>query len=93
MANGCQNYFSEWHVRRTYLFVQLEGFVKKCQEKKVCELKRSIYGLKQVSPSWNICFNHAISIHGFGQIIDEPYFYKRVKNNIVISIITTLSGR
>ena len=49
---------------RIYM-VQLEGFIKKSQEKKVCEPKRSIYGLKQAFWSWNFCFNQAINAYGF----------------------------
>ena len=35
----------------------------------VCELKRSIYGLKQASRSWNIIFDKVIKSFGFEQIL------------------------
>ena len=35
----------------TIYMVQLEGFITKGQEKKVCKLQKFIYGLKQVSRS------------------------------------------
>ena len=37
--------------------MQPEGFITKNQEHMVCKLKRSIYGLKQTSKSWNIRFD------------------------------------
>ena len=41
--------------------IQLEGFTS-TDESKVCKLKRSIYGLKQVSRSWNMHFNKVIKM-------------------------------
>ena len=41
----------------TIYMVQPEGFIEKGQEKKVCKLLKSIYGLKQASRSWNIKFD------------------------------------
>ena len=46
--NGC--------LEEIIYMVQLEGFVAKGQEKNVCKLQKSIYGLKQASRSWNLRF-------------------------------------
>ena len=46
--------FLNWSLDETIYMVQPEGFIIKGQEKKVCKLQKSIYGLKQVSRSWNI---------------------------------------
>ena len=45
------------NLDKSNYMVQLEKFIKKGQEGKVCELKRFIYGLKQASCSWNKCFD------------------------------------
>ncbi|WRX19934.1 Reverse transcriptase [Theobroma cacao] len=66
---------------------QLEGFIKKSHEHKVCELQRSIYGLKQASRSWNIRFDTAIKSYDFQQNVDEPYVYKRIQNKKVIFLV------
>ena len=57
--------------------MQLEGFISKNQKHMVCKLKRSIYGLKQASRSWNIRFDQAIKSFGFEQNLDKPYVCKR----------------
>ena len=36
----------------------------------LCKLKRSIYGLKQASRSWNIRFDQEIKSFGFEQNLD-----------------------
>ena len=49
----------------TIYMVQPEGFIIKGQEKKVCKLQKSIYGLKQASRSWNIKFDQLVKSFGF----------------------------
>ena len=48
--------FLNGSFEETIYMVQPEGFVAKGQEKKVCKLQKSIYGLKQASRSWNLRF-------------------------------------
>ena len=67
--------------------MQPKGFIAKNQERMVCKLKRSIYGLKQASRLWNIRFDKAIKLFGFEQNLDEPCVYKRHRNKVVMLIV------
>ncbi|KAK9024865.1 hypothetical protein V6N11_064771 [Hibiscus sabdariffa] len=66
---------------------QPEGFVTLENVRKVCKLQRSIYGLKQASRSWNLCFNEAIQEFGFIRNEDEPCVYKKFSGSIVSFLI------
>ena len=50
-------------------------------------MKRSIYGLKQASRSWNIRFDQAIKTYGFKQIPDKPCVYKRIVDDKVTFLV------
>ncbi|CAA0840132.1 cysteine-rich RLK (RECEPTOR-like protein kinase) 8, partial [Striga hermonthica] len=66
---------------------QLEGFIAKGQEQLVCKLKRSIYGLKQASRSWNIGFYEVVQSYGFTQCPDEHCVYKKSNGNVVVFLV------
>ena len=51
---------------------QPEVFVDPKNPKKVCNLQRSICGLKQASQSWNLYFDKAIKEFRFIKNKDEP---------------------
>ena len=70
----------------TYM-MQQEAFVAKNQDHVVCKLKRSIYGLKQASRSWNIRFVQSIKSFGFEQNLDEPYVYKWNQDKVVMFLV------
>ena len=71
---------------RIYM-AQPDGFMEKGQEGKVCELQRSIYGLKQASRSWNIRFNETVKTFGFEQLEDEPCVYKLIHEGKVVFLV------
>ena len=54
--------FLNGNLEESIYMSQPEGFIKQDQEQKVCKLKKSIYGLKQASRSWNIRFDIEIKI-------------------------------
>jgi hypothetical protein len=39
--------------------IQPEGFIDPNNADKICKLKKSIYGLKQASRSWNVLMRHS----------------------------------
>ena len=74
-------------IEESIYMSQPEEFIKQDQEQKVCKLKKSIYGLKQASRSWNIRFDTAIKSYGFEQNVDEPCVYKKVVNSIIAFLV------
>ncbi|MCQ7016867.1 DDE-type integrase/transposase/recombinase, partial [Clostridioides difficile] len=66
---------------------QPEGFIAKGQEHLVCKLKKSIYGLKQASRSWNIRFDEVIQSYGFNQNPDEQCVYRKADGNVVVFLV------
>jgi hypothetical protein len=55
------------------------------QERKVCKLKRFIYGLKQSSRQWYLRFHRAILLNGFMMIEEDHCVYvKRFKGSFIV---------
>ena len=79
--------FLNGNLKEEIYMKQPKGFIAKNQKHKICKLKRSIYGLKQASRSWNIRFDQAIKSFGFGQNLDEPCVYKRHQDKVVIFLV------
>ncbi|KAL0421379.1 UNVERIFIED_CONTAM: Retrovirus-related Pol polyprotein from transposon TNT 1-94 [Sesamum latifolium] len=64
---------------------QPEGFQEMGQKRKVCHLKRSIYGLKQSSRQWYYRFHRAITSIGFTMVEEDHCVYvKRSEKNFMI---------
>ncbi|KAJ9556509.1 hypothetical protein OSB04_011123 [Centaurea solstitialis] len=66
---------------------QPEGFVQSEHPNRVCKLQKSIYGLKQASRSWNICFDEKNKEFGFLRSEDEPCVYVRTSGSIVVFLV------
>ena len=66
---------------------QSEGFVDPKNPNKVCKLQRSIYGLKQASRSWNLCFDETVKQFGFLKNEDEPCVYKKTSGSSEMFLI------
>ena len=67
--------------------IQPEGYIDIHNPKKVCKLKRSIYGLKQASRNWNHRFDHAIKQNGFTRSVEEPCLYMKFSGSNVVYLV------
>jgi len=79
--------FLNGSLEETIYMRQPEGFIVKGQEHKVCKFRKSIYGLKQASRSWNVCFDQVITSYGFDQCPDESCVYKKCNGNVVVFLV------
>ncbi|CAM8954553.1 unnamed protein product [Rhodiola kirilowii] len=71
---------------------QLEGFEYPNVAGKVCKLKKSIYGLKQASRSWNFRFDEKIKEFGFIRCEEDPCVYKKFSENKVAFLVLYVDG-
>ena len=67
--------FSNGELKEVVYMKQPEGYVKKGQERLVCKLKRTIYGLKQSPCCWNSIFDSQLKKMGFIQTNSDPCLY------------------
>ena len=61
--------FLNGNLTEDVYMMQPEGFVNPSNARKICKLRKSIYGLKQASRSWNIRFDEVVK--GFDFIKNE----------------------
>ena len=69
--------FLNGNLSEDVYMIQPEGFVDPKNNRKICKLQKSIYGLKQASRSWNIHFDEVVKGFGFIKNEDEPCVYKK----------------
>src|SRR4051812_27033408 len=67
--------------------IQPEGFVDPANADKVRKLQKSIYGLKQASPSWNIRFDEIVKSFGFIKSDHDSCLYKKFSGSKVNFLI------
>ena len=78
--------FMNGNLDECIYMMQSDGFIEKGKEH-MCKLKRSIYGLKQASRSWNTHFDQAIKSYGFYQCPDESCVYKKCDGSMVVFLV------
>ena len=67
--------------------IQPEGFVANDSGKLVCRLKKSIYGLKQVSRQWYLKFHSVVTSYGFVENKVDQCIYCKVSGRKFIFLI------
>jgi hypothetical protein len=68
--------------------IQPEGFVVKGQEKKVCRLMKSLYGLKQSALQWNKALHKSLLEMGFRRCKADPGIYYKIIGEEIITLPT-----
>ncbi|KAK4397591.1 hypothetical protein Sango_1595700 [Sesamum angolense] len=68
-------------------FTNPEGFTCIAEEQKVFRLQRSIYGLKQVSRSWNTHFDEVICGYDFIKNECNPCVHKKISGSTVAYLV------
>nr|GEV79317.1 hypothetical protein [Tanacetum cinerariifolium] len=63
---------------------QPEGFENEKYPKRVCNLQKVIYGLKQASRSYNLFFHEKVTQFGFSRSEDESCVYFKVSRSVVV---------
>ncbi|GKA02134.1 retrotransposon protein, putative, ty1-copia subclass [Tanacetum coccineum] len=66
---------------------RLEGFEIEKYPKRVCKLQKAIYGLKQASRNWNLCFHEKVAQFGFSISEDESCIYVKVSGSAVVFLV------
>ena len=84
--------FLNGNLEEEIYMTQLERFISSGRATQVCKLKRSIYGLKQASRSWNIRFDMIVKEFGFIKNKDELCVYKKTSESVVVFLILYVDG-
>ncbi|GKB72361.1 putative RNA-directed DNA polymerase [Tanacetum coccineum] len=74
-------------LTRDVFMAQLEGFENEKYPKRACKLQKAIYGLKQASHSWNLCFREKVTQFGFYRSENEPCIYVKVSGSVVVILV------
>jgi hypothetical protein len=79
--------FLNGNLTKDVYMTQPKGIVDPKHVGKICKLQKSIYGLKQVSQSWNLRFDEVVKGFGFIKNIEEPCVYKKVSGSAVVFLV------
>ena len=75
--------FLNGNLEEKVYMTQSEGFILSGRANQVCKLKRSIYGLKKASRSWNIQFDMTVKEFGFIKNTDKLCVYKKTSGSVI----------
>ncbi|GKB89071.1 retrotransposon protein, putative, ty1-copia subclass [Tanacetum coccineum] len=74
-------------LTRDLFMAQPEGFENAKYPKRECKLQKAIYGLKQASRNWNLCFHEKVTQFGFSRSEDESCIYVKVSESVVVFLV------
>lgn len=73
------------HLEETIYMEQPQGYEK--NPRLACLLKKSLYGLKQASRQWNLCFTNFLKRFNLRPLVKDNCIFTRTSNNQDILII------
>ena len=79
--------FLNGNLTEDMYMMQPEGFIDPTNAGKICKLRKSIYGLKQASRSWNIRFDEVVKGFDFIKNEEEACVYKKEDGSSVAFLI------
>ena len=68
------------------------GFCGSDKEKKVCELIKSLYGLKQVPKQWHKQFDQTMLVNGFKNDEGDKCVYIKITRSLFVCILVICSS-
>ena len=83
-----KNAFLNGDLKENVFMSQLEGFVVKGQEHKVCKLVKSLYGLKQALRAWyEKSIEHILKLNFKHQDLDDATLFVKKVGKIVVYLV------
>ncbi|KAL3520958.1 hypothetical protein ACH5RR_019107 [Cinchona calisaya] len=80
--------FLNGNIDETIYMMQPENFVSKDTKNMICKLKKSIYGLKQVSRQWYHKFHQIIISFGFEMnLVDDCIYHKFSESKYIFLVL------
>ena len=79
--------FLNGNLSEDVYMIQPEVFVDPTNARKICKLRKSIYGLNQASRSWNLCFDEVAKGFGFIKNEKEPCVYKKASGSALMFLV------
>ena len=79
--------FLNGYLEEDIYMEQSKGFTSSDGDHHVCKLHRSIYGLKQASQSWHLCFDRCIKSYDFIENEEKQCIHKWVIGSVIIFLV------
>ena len=87
-STRCKKCFLNGDLEEEVFIDQSLGFEEKSNKRRVCKLKKSLYGLKQSPRAWFEHFGKAIKSHGYTQSrVDDTMIFKHSNEGKIVVLI------